>query len=212
MFATNMLKMEILGSIVAKRKIKDCIGFVEVVNSIDAVSDKTKPILIIGYNEVKKLFDNVSILNKKISDNIFWTFGKTEKRADYENDLKSFYNHIILNAINNVKYYYVNIFKLSYTRAKNLLSIINNGDKKYIYISNNIIYIYYGNYILGISLEVTEYIGIKKKKIVDLIRKNENNIVGYSDSFLDLNVKKIIDNKKYAMPYLMALYNIGNEK
>ena len=72
--------MNILGSIVSKRKIKENIGFVEVVNDINAVNDKTKPILIIGYNEAKTLYPNISILDKRIDNNIYWTFGKTEKK------------------------------------------------------------------------------------------------------------------------------------
>ena len=65
--------MKILGSIVSKRKIKDVVGFVEVVNDISKVSDPTKPILIVGLSEAKKLISNFSILEKSVGGDIFWT-------------------------------------------------------------------------------------------------------------------------------------------
>ena len=80
--------MKALGSIVSKRKIKDTVGFVEVVNDIKEVSGQTNPILIVGLDEAKKIASNFSILNKKIDNNVFWTFGKTEKRDEHEKDVK----------------------------------------------------------------------------------------------------------------------------
>lgn len=206
------LKMNILGSIVSKRKIKENIGFVEVVNDINAVNDKTKPILIIGYNEAKTLYPNISILDKRIDNNIYWTFGKTEKKYEYDKDIKWFYEFVVTSAIENINYYYINILKLKYNNIKKIINILNNNEIKYIYINNNILYIYYNNYILGLSLEITDYLGIDRGKIINKIRKNKKNIIKYSDSFLDLSLKKVINNKKYVMPYFMSIQNVENEK
>lgn len=204
--------MNILGSIVSKRKIKENIGFVEVVNDINSVDDKTKPILIIGYNEAKSIYPNVSILDKRICDNVYWTFGKTEKKYEYDKDIKLFYEFVVKYALKDINYYYINILKLKYNNIKKIINILNNNKIKYIYINNNIIYIYYNNYILGLSLEMTDYLGIDRTKIINKIRKNKNNIIKYSDSFLDLSLKKVINNKKYVMPYFMSIQNIKNEE
>ena len=204
--------MNILGSIVSRRKIKEKINFIEVVNEIDLVSDKEKPILIIGYNEAKSIYPNISILDKKISNNIYWTFSKTEKKYEYDKDIKLFYDYVISSAIKNIEYYYINILKLKYNNIKKIINILNNNKKKYIYINNNILYIYYNNYILGLSLEMTDYLGIERNKILNKIKRNSENIIKYSDSFLDLSLKKVINNKKYVMPYFMSIQNIENEK
>ena len=55
-----------LGTIITNKKIKNKIGFVNVVNDMSVVDDLTKPILIIGYYEAKKLFPRISIVDKKI--------------------------------------------------------------------------------------------------------------------------------------------------
>lgn len=205
-------KMNILGSIVTKKNIKENIGFVEIVNDIECVNDKTKPILIIGYKEAKLLYPNISILEKKISNNIFWTFSKNEKKYEYDKDIKWFYNYVIISAINNINYYYINIINLKYNQIKNIINILNNNIKKYIYINNNIIYIYYNNYILGLSLEMTDYAGFERNKILKYVKNSYNSVIKYSDAFLDLSLKKIINNKKYVIPYFMSIGDIDNEK
>lgn len=116
--------MKILGSIVSKRKIKDVVGFVEVVNDISKVSDPTKPILIVGLSEAKKLISDFSILEKSVGEDIFWTYGRTEKRDEHEFDLKSFYDYVLESAIKDIKYYYVNLLTIKLNSIKKLINIL----------------------------------------------------------------------------------------
>lgn len=197
--------MQKLGTIVSKRAIKDVVGFVEVVKDMESINDSTKPILVIGLEEAKKQGKEFSILNKRLDSNLFWTFGKTERRTDHERDIQNFYEYVLNKSIKNIKYYYINIFKLRYNKVKKLLDIIYNTNKKYIYINNDIIYIYYNNYILGISLTMTDYMGVDRKKIIRKLRQNKYNIVYYHNTFLDEKMKEIANKKQYILPYFMSL-------
>lgn len=197
--------MKKLGAIVTKRKINDVVGFVEVVPDMKSVTDPTKPILVVGLNEAKKLTEDFCILEKRISENLFWTFGKTEKRNDHERDILQFYDYVLSKAIDDIPYYYVNIFKLRYNKVKNIINILNNSKEKYIYINKNIIYIYYNNYILGLSLTMLEYIGIARKKVLRFLYKNPANKIQYQTQFLDEQMRKVLNNKKYVIPYFMSI-------
>ena len=55
--------MKKLGYIVSKKKIKNVVDFVGVVNSVEDIDDPTKPFIIIGLNEAKEISPNFSILN-----------------------------------------------------------------------------------------------------------------------------------------------------
>ena len=197
--------MQKLGTIVSKRAIKDVVGFVEVVKDMESINDSTKPILVRGVEEAEKQGKEFSILNKRLDSNLFWTFGKTERRTDHERDIQNFYEYVLNKSIKNIKYYYINIFKLRYNKVKKLLDIIYNTNKKYIYINNDIIYIYYNNYILGISLTMTDYMGVDRKKIIRKLRQNKYNIVYYHNTFLDEKMKEIANKKQYILPYFMSL-------
>lgn len=197
--------MKKLGYIVSKRKINNAVDFVGVVDDVSKVEDPTKPFIIIGLEEAKKNSPNFSILNKMLDIDVFWTFGKTERRVDYERDLDKFYDYVLNKSIENIKYYYINILTIKYNKIKKLLNIINSKEKKYIYTSNDMIYIYYNNNILGISLKILKYININIKKIYKILYSNKNNIIYNNDSFLTSKMRKVINNKKYVIPYFISI-------
>ena len=87
--------MKTLGYIISKRTIKEKVNFVEVVDNIEKIDDPTKPFIIIGMNEAKKLVDDFNALEKQLDEDVFWTFSKTERRVDYERDLENFYDYIL---------------------------------------------------------------------------------------------------------------------
>ncbi len=196
--------MEKLGYIVTDRKINNVKDFVGVVNDI-SLADPTKPILLVGIENAKKNIKDFSILKKKANDNLFWTFKKTEKRVDFENDIDYFYNYIINNITSNIKYYYINILKLRYNKIKKLYNILFSGEKKYIYISNNMLYILYNGNILGISISIMEYMKIDIKKFFRKLYSNKNNIICTNASECVKSVKAEIGNKKYVIPYFMSM-------
>ena len=195
--------MSCLGYIVSDSKIKNLKGFVEQVSDV-SLADLTKPTLFVGVENARKNIEGFSILKKKYGDNIFWTYKKTEKRVDFEDDINYFYNNIIYNISCNINYYYINILKLKYNKIKKLYNILFSSNKKYIYISNNMIYILYKeNIILGISLNLLEYIKIKKDKILDKLYSNKNNVICTDVSQCIKSIKNEIGNNRYVVPYFM---------
>lgn len=192
----------ILGYIVTDRKLNGINGFVEQVNSIEQ-ADSAKPILIVGWKNAKKYEGYTSILNKQLSDNVYWTFSKSESRSEQEEDLKKFYKLIINNILNNINYYYINLFKLKYNKLKKLINIVNSSDRKNIYISNSFVYIPYRGDILGISLKMLEYCGINSKKVIEKIKNNRNNIIIEDNNSRILKLSRELGNKKYALPYFV---------
>lgn len=197
--------MSSLGYIVSDLKIKNLKGFVEQVNDV-SLADSAKPTLFVGIENARKNIKDFSILNKKYENNVFWTFKKTEKRVDFEKDIDYFYNFIINNISCNIKYYYINIYNLKYNKIKKLYNILFSDNGKYIYISNDMIYLLYkNNIILGISLNLLEYIKIKKEKILDKLYSNKNNIICTDVSKCVKSIKNEIGDKKYVVPYFMSI-------
>ena len=198
--------MEKLGYIVADRKPNNLKGFVEFTSDFSSV-DSTKPVLIIGYKRAKELLgDKFNILDKNISKNVSWTFKKTEKRIDYDEDIDKFYKACINNIIYNIKYYYINIIKLKYNKIKKLYNIIFSNNKKYIYINNGMLYLKYNDCVMGISLTILQYCGINTDKILTKITNNSSNVV-YNETtpFVKELKKEIGNNKEYVIPYFISM-------
>lgn len=189
-----------LGYIITKRKLKNIDSFVEQVSSIEA-ADPTKPILIVGWENAKKHPKYQNILEKKLDENLFWTFSKSESHVDFEKDLQNFYIYIYNNILNNIKYYYINIYNIKYYKIKKIYNILFNNNKKYIFISNSVIYIPYKGYILGISLRMLEYCHISRQKVLDKVQSVSSNIVIEENNNFIIKLKKRFKNCLYAIPY-----------
>ena len=189
----------ILGYIVCDKKIKNLDGFVVQVDDI-SLADTAKPILIVGWKNAKQDPRYKSILDKQLDENVFWTFSRTESRSDFEEDLKLYYSYIYNNILNNIIYNNINIFKLKYNKIKKLFNILKN---KNIYLSNNMLYIPHEGRILGLSISILEYCGIKKEKILEKIKKLNSNIFEDDTKFI-FKLSKQLGDKKYAIPYFIS--------
>ena len=198
--------MIILGNMVTEKRIKNKLDFIELVNPNEFdINNIILPTLIIGYENAKNLLgDKLRILDRKVSDNLFWTFGKTEKRIYYDEDILNFYKSIINNLLHNIEYRSISLFKLSLTDLKRLYTKITTYTN-YIFSSYHTIYIYdKGNVVFGLSYDEFEYANVDRKKILKLIMSNKNNVVELNDSFLSLETQKVFREHKYLYPYLMS--------
>ena len=195
--------MKPLGYIVTDRKMNDIEGFVEQVKDFTD-ADSTKPILIVGWDNAKLHRGYKSILEKELAPGVFWTFKKSESRSEFEQDLKDFYKYIYKTILDNIDYYYINILSLKYSKLKKLYSIFNSKERKNIYISDNLIYTLYDGKVLGVSLDVLEYCGIKRDKVLSLLSSNPANKIYDNSHKWMIRLCKYLGNKKYAVPYFIS--------
>jgi hypothetical protein len=204
MFATNLKQGIMVGKIYSKKKI-NTITYIDNINSFDKI-DNNMPCLIIGWKNACTIYGNVNILDKKIDNNIFWTFSKTEKRTEYEKDIEKFYEYCFTKLKKELVYCNINILTSGYNRIKKLVKLIDCKKKnKVIYIKDEQLYICYKNNVFGVSLSDCEYIGISTNKILDKIKKNKNNILIYENDFLGNKIKTYIGDSNIIIPYLYSL-------
>ena len=67
------------------------------------------------------------------------------------------------------------------------------------------VYVPYNGNILGLSLAIFEYCGIKPSKVLSRIAANRcNRIVDDNDKFV-FKIRKQLGNKRYALPYFISI-------
>lgn len=169
------------------------------------------PTIIVGYKYAKENIENFSILKKWYPEqNVFWTFGKTERRTEYNDDIIYFYNFCINLIKNNKKYKYFDILSEKFNSVKNLINLIresksvtiyNNGDK-FLFI-----HAYNSDVVIGISLDLCEYVGINKEKVLVKIKSMRNTKMINSILHFDKNIKKEIYKKEYLVPIFYEYFN-----
>ena len=149
-----------IGQVVTKSKT---LPIVDYVRTIADYEDNGMPTLIIGKSKAESIFgkDQVKVLDKKIKDNVYWTFAKNERRVDFEADIEAFNDMIVDKLKKSVKYVYYSIFTEDIERTKKFINWLYNGKKKIIYIYEKHLYMYAPktDTVFGISLNDIEYTG-----------------------------------------------------
>jgi len=165
------------------------------------IKDNTLPTLIIGWEETKTNIPEVSILRKKIKDNLYWTFSTTEKRTIFEEDLKSFIKKTYEDYVKEIKFFNIDpiIYKINTTEE--LITKIKSvaGGFAYLYL-NKVVYIYHNSIIFSIDLEQLDFIGFDREIIISTLKE--------STKFFEENLEKNFKNElKYLtikyLPYLL---------
>lgn len=170
------------------------------------------PTLIVGWNLTKKLFEDrkLSILEKQIEKDINWTFSKKEKRVDFEQDYDNFIKNSFKTLNDKTPYVYVNILTTNIKVIKYVLEKIKSKEICYIYIHNNsFIYLSDGESVFGFDMNMLDFINIERKKLYKLFYSNLNNIVFFTNDFMEKHLRQnVMDNVKL-IPHIKRIID-GN--
>tara|TARA_B100000900_G_C20592390_1_gene722103 strand:- start:400 stop:2031 length:1632 start_codon:yes stop_codon:yes gene_type:complete len=164
----------------------------ELIDSIEHDSNISVPTLIVGWSKVKELYPEQSIMNTKISENLFWTFSLTEKEDKNKSDINSFLEFSIKKFFNKDVISYDAI--IDGELRDFFLENINNKIRSFIYFHNNVCYIYNESDTYAISIPSIEFIGKDSKKILtSLINKVECTLFSYYNAVKYVYVDQLRD-------------------
>lgn len=177
-------------------------------NSLDNIIQDL-PTLIIGWDIVKTINPDVDFIDKKLSDNIFWTFKKSERRDIYQEDLYNFITYCYKNLIKDINYSFIDLITLTDSEIKESFNNIKKCKKSATYQYNDMIYVYCDNTIYGIDLKLVKYLGYDVKKTIEKIKKNS--FVFLSGDQILIEYKDIIESLDNEVKYVPYLYTIEHE-
>lgn len=197
--------MKYIANIITKSRL-DVGEYINVTKDITKV-DLTIPTLIIGWAMVKELYPNADILNKQISETVYWTYSNREKRQEYEPDLAKFIKNAFSRLETSIKYTFFNVLTNPLSRNKCLLKYINSLITKIVYITDKHIFIYDSKQVTGVSLSDLEFYGFERERIIDILKRNSYNRLVFSDSFLNFKIKRSIGDNGKIVPFLYSIKN-----
>jgi hypothetical protein len=195
-----------IGNIIYKDKINGYDNF-NYYNCLDDI-DNDLPTIIIGWKVIKDKYPDYDILNRKITDSLYWTFTKNEKRDLYEEDLYYFSQYCYERLINDVVFVYIDPLM----GKKNMLKIIKkvlSSSKRITYINKEIVYICCEKIVFSLDLYVFNYFYDNGEKLLNKIKKISSVVLTNNDIIIEYGdfIDKI--NKVRYIPYL---YSIKDEK
>ena len=158
------------------------------------------PTLIIGWKNVKDIFgeENVSILRKNINENTFWTFDIQERKVDYEVDIDNFESVCVGTLNDRINYVYVDLLHDNRKKVKKIIRKIYNLKNIISFKNDNMVYIFDENLVFGVDLNIVEFLGLDKQKIINKINSmssvtlDKNEIFNICSGYVQNNNTKLI--------------------
>lgn len=170
--------------------------------------DSKLPTLIIGYELTKSICEDVDMFNRKLSENVFWTFSKKEYRKLFNSDVEDFIDYVYKYSVKNVNYFYIDFIQSNnlYTIVKKLLKMDNFITFYY----KSMIYIYNKekNVIIGLDLMMLEFLNINIEKIKLKIKSKSSVFLEDNGLIIEyINYVEKLDNDPKYIPFLYSIIN-----
>ena len=196
--------MKYLGNIVTDSRINN-LEYYNIVKSLEKIIPDI-PTLIVGYHKTISVYGkNFSILDWKLDNNLYWTYGRRERGDRFLEDIEKFKTLCLNYMIKTVDYRLFNVLLESVDRKKEFLSYIKDKKDKIVYIDDDMVYLYEDNkHVIGFSLRDIEYSGGNKKKILSILLSDEKNKVLNSKDVFNNEFNITLKNKPYIIPYLYS--------
>lgn len=194
--------MIIVGNIVSNEEITGLPTNFNVLKMEDYLKadNNDLPTLIIGWELAKTNFDKASILKKKISDGLYWTFSTSEKRKIFEEDLKKFIKRSHDDLVKGIKHFNIDPINYKINSTEELIEKMKSlaGGFAYLY-SDKVVYVYHNFNLFSIDLDQLDFIGFDREKVLSKLKKDtifvKNEDKNFKNELKYLNIKYV--------PYLM---------
>jgi len=166
--------MILIGNIVSENELTSIPKNFKIFNFNDW-EDNGLPTLFVGWSLTKNKFPETSILNKKISNNLYWTFSTQEKRNIFETDIKDFIRKTYDDFIKKIKIFSLDPVILKINSTDELINKLQNFKKSFTYLyGDGMIYIYNDTKIITIDLNLLKFISFDDQKVLKYLKEETN--------------------------------------
>lgn len=165
------------------------------------------PTLIVGWERTKEMYPDALIIEWKVADNVYWTYGKYDRRDKYETNVRKFNDLAFKKFIESVGYVFYDVLTTDSARFSLFIASIQDETPKTVYVSSDMLYIYYKgkDKVVGMSLRDCDYIDESyKKRIFSAIYGNKAvNLLKNNDT-ISKEVRFKVRGRAYILPYLYS--------
>lgn len=165
------------------------------------------PTLVVGWETTKELYPDASIIEWKVDENVYWTYGKYERRDKYEVNVKKFNDLALKKFIDSVNYVFYDVILEGEDRFTKFIELLLCNAQKTVYITGDMMYIHidYTKKVVGVSLRDCDYLGeTYKKRIFSAMYNNPSVILLKNNDAISKEVRFKTRGRAYILPYLCS--------
>ena len=179
----------------------------------NVVSNKTDiidgiPTIVIGKDFSKSLYPERSIIDKVIDfkSQVFWTFGKRERRSSYESDMKWFKDFCLEYLRRKCRYVFFDLLTNDTESKSALYEMImcEKGVTAMIY--GDMVYVYNPceEHVVGLYLKDVDYLKKDRKRLLSIIYNSDNVRLIDNKEVVNGDDRMLFFDCMYVIPYIFS--------
>ena len=196
-----------IANIVTSNKV-DVSDDINVVKSMDDIIVGI-PTLVTSYEWVSENYTDYDIYDKKLGDNLYWTFARTERRDIFALDVEEFVTLVNQKLVEKVDYVLLDLILFHKSTINKIIRKIFSLPNKIAFKHKDMIYIYGDKFIFGVDLDLIKYMGLDVNRIEIKIKRKCD--VFLEDDEIFIEYKDNMERLDYSVKYIPYLYSIKNE-
>lgn len=165
------------------------------------------PTMIVGWDLTKSEYPDASIIEWKVADDVYWTYGKYERRDKYEINVKKFQDLAFKKFIDTLEYVFYDVLVTQKARFESFITSLSSPTPKTAYVTGDMMFICYDGdkKVVGLSLRDCDYLDESmKKRIFSAMYNNQSvNILKNNDD-ISKQLRFKARGKAYILPYLYS--------
>jgi len=195
-----------IANIVTNNKV-DVTDDINVVSSIEDIIPDV-PTLVTSYEWLKDNYDDYDIYDKKLDDNLYWTFAKTERRDVFNKDVDEFITLANRELVEDIDYVFLDLIQFHPTTINKIIRKIFSIEDIISFKYKDMIYIYGDKLIFGIDLYLIKYMGFDENRVEMKIKNISKEFLEGDEIFILYkdNMERLNNSVKY-IPFLCAMKN-----
>ena len=195
-----------IANIVTNNKV-DVTDDINVVSSIEDIIPDV-PTLVTSYEWLKDNYDDYDIYDKKLDDNLYWTFAKTERRDVFNKDVDEFITLSNRELVEDIDYVFLDLIQFHPTTINKIIRKIFSIEDIISFKYKDMIYIYGDKLIFGIDLYLIKYMGFDENRVEMKIKNISKEFLEGDEIFILYkdNMERLNNSVKY-IPFLCAMKN-----
>jgi hypothetical protein len=195
-----------IANIVTNNKV-DVTDDINVVSSIEDIIPDV-PTLVTSYEWLKDNYDDYDIYDKKLDNNLYWTFAKTERRDVFNKDVDEFITLANRELVEDIDYVFLDLIQFHPTTINKIIRKIFSIEDIISFKYKDMIYIYGDKLIFGIDLYLIKYMGFDENRVEMKIKNISKEFLEGDEIFILYkdNMERLNNSVKY-IPFLCAMKN-----
>lgn len=197
--------MKFIGNILTDNTFTDNVLY-NVASDVNGLIDGI-PTLIIGWEKTKELYPDASIISFNVVGDVYWTYGKYERRDKYEANVKKFMDITFKKFVDSLDYVFYDVISSGNSKFESFIESLLDDKLKTGYIFGDMLYVYYdgSKKVVGVSLRDCDYIDeALKKRIFSALYKSQSVKMLKNNEEIPKEIRYKVKNMTYILPYLFS--------